>query len=107
MVSLLFLVVSSEYLKKKGCSDKTLTEAHDCFTTKEDEAFEPFLKFGDIEVHQETVFTPTCILRVLRALRGKFSLVSITCNPKLKKSSPTRNNKELYFPTSNRVELGA
>ena len=93
--------------KEKGSGTKTLVEAQHYFTTKdtkstkasENGALDPALKIGNSEVHQESEASARCtliaqpiarfdglsnsILRVLRALRGEFSVVSVPCEPKL------------------------
>ena len=62
-----------------------IVETQNCFTTKdtkstkesEDEAFDPAFKPEvTLKFIKSPVFTPASILRVLRALRGEFSLVA-------------------------------
>jgi hypothetical protein len=75
--------------KEKGPGTKTPVEAQNCFTTKdtkstkesEDEALDPALKFGDI-AQLITRFDSSSNSN-LRVLRGKFSLASVPCKPKL------------------------
>jgi len=76
--------------REKGLNVKTLTEVQNRFTTKDmkeskDEALDPAPKVGDITQAIIAFDNPSSsILRVLRALRGEFSLASVVCEQVLK-----------------------
>jgi len=60
---------------EKGSSAKTLVEVQNRFTTKdtkstkEDEAFDPVFRLGDIEVQQESGLLPFFVSFVVNSLR--------------------------------------
>jgi len=90
--------------KEKEPIAKTLTEVQSRFTTKdtkstkesENEALDPAIELGDTaQLIAAFDSSSSSILRVLRVLRGEFSLASALCEPKVELTTHSKPHETI------------